>query len=108
MANIFAVSNCVIRACNRGENKAQSQQRLAERFDSLNAGEYEKLWSEIVSVKKPKRQTTNSNEEITVRAKTLCLQGHFGRPAKVLASVGLAHNEKAIFKAQKKLHPKEL
>ena len=42
-----------------------------------------------------------------VRAKTLCLQGQFGRAATVLASEGLALDKKATFKALEKLHPKE-
>ena len=66
------------------------------------------LWSEAVSLKQSKRQRINSIEEISVRAKTLCLQGQFGRAAKVLASEGLAPDNKATFKALEKLHPKEL
>ena len=38
----------------------------------------------------------------------MCLQGQFGRAAKVLASEGLAPDNKATFKALEKLHPKEL
>ena len=37
----------------------------------------------------------------------LCLQGQFGWAAKVLASEGLAPDNKATFKALEKLHPKE-
>ena len=72
-----------------------------------DGGEYGKFWSEAVSLKQSKRQRTNSIEEILVRAKTLCLQGQYGRAAKVSASEGLAPNNKATFKALEKLHPKE-
>ena len=37
----------------------------------------------------------------------MCLQGRFGRAAKVLASEGLAPDNKATFKALEKLHPNE-
>ena len=63
--------------------------------------------SEAVSLKQSKRQRTNSIEEISVRAKTLCLQAQFGGAAKVLASEGLAPDKKATFKALEKLHPNE-
>ena len=64
------------------------------------------LWSEAVSMKQSKRQI-KSIEEKTFTAKTLCLQGEFGRAAKVLASECLAPNNKATFKALEKLPPKE-
>ena len=106
---LFAVSKCVLRACNPGgkKQKRNQDQRPAERFDRWKVGEYGKLWSEAVSLKQSKRQRTNSIEEIAVRAKTLCLQGQFGRAAKILASAGLAPHNKATFKALEKLHPKE-
>ena len=105
---LFAVSNCVLRACNRGgkKQKRNQDQPFAERFDRWNAGECATLWSEAVSLKQSKRQRTNSIEEISVRAKTLFLQGQYGRAAKVLASEGLAPDNKATFKALEKLHPK--
>ena len=37
----------------------------------------------------------------------MCLEGQYGRAAKVLASEGLAPDIKALFKALEKLHPKE-
>ena len=105
---LFAVSKCVLSACNqRGKRQKRNQdQRLAERFDGCNAVEYGKLWSQSVSLKQSKRQSTNSIEEISVRAKTLCLQGQFGRGAKVLASEGLAPDNKATFKALENLPEK--
>ena len=105
---IFAVSKCVLRACNRGgkKQKRNQDQRLAERFDRRNAVAYGKLWSEAVSLKQSKNQSTNSIVEISVRAKKLCLQGQFGRGAKVLASEGLAPDNKATFKALEKLPEK--
>ena len=106
---LVAVSKCVLRACNRGgkKQKRNQDQHLEERFDRWNAGEYGKLWSEAVSLKRSKRQRTNSIEEISVSAKTLCLQGQYCRGAKVLASEDLARDNKATFKALEKLHPKE-
>ena len=88
--------------------KRNQDQHLAESFDRWNAGEYGKLWSGAVSLKRSKRQRTNSIEEISVRAKTFCLQGQYGRAAKVLASDGLATDKQATFKALEKLHPQEL
>ena len=95
MAKIFAVSKCALRACNRGgkKQKRNQDQRLAERYDRWNAGEYGKR--------------TNSIDEISVRAKTLYLQGQFGRAAKVLASEGLAPDNKSTFKALEELQPKK-
>ena len=54
-----------------------------------------------------KKTDKNSIEEKTFTAKTFCLQGQFGRAAKVLASECLAPNNKATFKALEKLPPKE-
>ena len=71
------------------QNRYQDQ-CLPEHFDRSNAGENEKFWSEAVSMKQSKRQTTNNIEEKTVRAKTLCSQGQFCRAAKVLVSQGVA------------------
>ena len=50
---LFAVSKCVLRACNRGgkKQKRNQDQRLAERFDRWNAGEYGTLSPEAVSLK---------------------------------------------------------
>ena len=59
-------------------------------------------------MKQSKRQRTHSIQEISVREKTLCLQGQFGRAAKYSASEGLAPDNKATFKALESLHPKEL
>ena len=97
---LFAVSKCVLRACDRGgkKQKRNQDQRLAERSDRWNADEYGKLWSEAVSLKQSKRQRTNTIEEISIRAKTLCLQGQFGRAAEVLASEALAPDNKALEK----------
>ena len=82
---LFAVSKSVLRACNRGgkKQKRNQDQRLAEHFDCWNAGEHGKLRSEAVSLKQSKRQRTNSIEEISVRGKTMCLQSHYSRAAKV-------------------------
>ena len=40
-------------------------------------------------------------------AKSLCLQGQFGRAAKVLSSDGVAPDNAATLNERKKLHPKE-
>ena len=51
-----------------------------------------------------------SNESIDAlasRAKSLCLQGQFGRAAKVLSSDGVAPDNAATLNELKKLHPKE-
>ena len=57
---LFAVSKCVLRACNREGKKQKRNQdhRHAESFDHWKAGEFGKLESEAVSMKQSKRQRT--------------------------------------------------
>ena len=95
--------------CNRGDKKQKrnQDQRLAERFDCWNTGEYGGALVRSCLHETIKKTDKNSIEEITFRAKTLCLQGQFGRAAKVLASECLAPKNKATFKALEKLQPKE-
>ena len=102
---LFPVWKCVLSACNRGgkKEKRNQDQRLAERFDRWNGGEFGKFWSKAVSLKQSKRQRTNRFEEISIRAKTFCLQGQLGRAAKVLASEGLEPDNKATFKTHGKV-----
>ena len=46
-------------------------------------------------------------EALTSRAKTLCLQGQYGRTAKILSSEGIAPHNRKTFIELKKLHPEE-
>ena len=47
-----------------------------------NVGEYANLWAEALSMKQAKKNSTDGIEELDSRAKSLCLQGQFGRAAK--------------------------
>ena len=60
-----------------------------------------------MALKQAKKKSTNGIEELASRAKSLCLQGQFGRAAKILSSEGLAPNSRATLKALEELHPKE-
>ena len=46
-------------------------------------------------------------DALASRAKSFCLQGQFGRAAKVLSSDGIAPDDTATLNELKKLHPKE-
>ena len=46
-------------------------------------------------------------ELIAARAKSLCLQGQFGRAAKILSSDGVAPDNKETLKELMSLHPAE-
>ena len=59
-------------------------------------------------MKQAKKKSTNRIEELASRAKSLCLQGQFGRTAKILSTEGLAPNIRATLKALEELHPKEV
>ena len=80
---LFSVSKCILRASNRGgkKHKRNQDQRLSDRIDRWNAGEYANLWTEALAMKQAKKKSTNGIEELASRAKTLCMQGQFGRTA---------------------------
>ena len=57
-----------------------------------------------------KQSNKSSNESIDAlasRAKSLCLQGQFGRAAKVPSAEGVAPDNAETLNEFKKLHPKE-
>ena len=105
---MFSVSKCILRASNRGKKHKRNQdQRLSDRIDRWNAGEYANLWTEALAMKQAKKKSANGIEELASRAKSLCLQGQFGRAAKILSSEGLAPNSRATLKALEELHTKK-
>ena len=107
---LFSVSKCILRASNRGgkKHKRNQDQRLSDRIDRWNAGEYANLWTEALAMKQARKKSTNGIEELASRAKSLCLQGQFGLAAKILSSEGLAPNNRGTLKALEELHPKEV
>ena len=107
---LFSVSKCILHASNRGcrKQKRNQDQRLSDRIDRWNAVEYANLWTETLAMKQATKKSTNGIEQLASRAKSLCLQGQFGRAAKILLSEGLAPNSIATLKALEELHPKEV
>ena len=56
----------------------------------MRSDDYAALWYEAASMKQVKNKSNSTMEVLASRAKTLCLQGQFGRSAKVLSSEGIA------------------
>ena len=108
----FTVSKCVLRASNRGRKKHKQQQENSmmkrfERWRSPRSGEYAALWYEAASMKQAKNKSNSTMEALASRAKTLCLQGQFGRAANILSSEGTAPDNRKTLIELKKLHPEE-
>ena len=100
----FAVSKCVLRASNRGGKKHKQQQEnsMMNRFERWRSGEYAALWYEAASLKQAKNKSNSTMEALASRAKALCLQGQFGRAAKILSSEGIApDNRKTLIELKK-------
>ena len=73
----------------------------------MECGECANLWTEALSMKQAKKTSTNGIEKLARRAKSLCLQGQFGRAAKILSSEGVALDSRGTLKALEELHLKE-
>ena len=58
-------------------------------------------------MKQSKKTSNESIDAVASCAKSLCLQGQFGRAAKVLSSVGVAPDNVSTLNKLKKLQPKE-
>ena len=106
---LFAISKCVLRAINRGEKKHKQQQErfMLSRFERWENGDYAGLWFEAASMKQAKKINHDTMESLAARAKSLCLQGQFGRAAKILSSDGVATDNKETLKKLMNLHPAE-
>ena len=106
---LFAISKCVLRASNRGGKKHKQQQDrlMLTRFERWKNGDYAGLWFEAASMKQAKKINHDSMETLAARAKSLCLQGQFGRAAKILSSDGVAPDNKETLKELMNLHPAE-
>ena len=103
---LFGFSKCILRASKRGGQK-HNDQRILERINRWNSGDFGGIWNEDSSLKQSQRSNDTSSEEIIKRAKNLCFQGQNGRAAKVLASDGFAPVNKATLDSLKKLHSTE-
>ena len=58
-------------------------------------------------MKQAKNISNRTMEALASRAKTRCLQGQFGRAAKILSSEGIAPDNRKTLIELKKLHPEE-
>ena len=106
---LFAISKYVLRASNRGGKKHMQQQekQLLSRLERWKSGDYAALLYEAASMKQSNKTSNESMDALASRAKSLCLQGQFGRAAKVLSSDGVAPDNTATLIELEKLHPKE-
>ena len=77
------------------------------RFERWRYGEFAALWYEAASMKQAKNKSNSTMEALASRAKTPCLQGQFGRAAKILSSEGIAPDNRKTLIELKKLHPEE-
>ena len=80
---------------------------MLTRFERWKNGDY--AMAMVRSSLNETRQEENhdSMETLAARAKSLCLQGHFGRAAKILSSDGVAADNKETLKQLMNLHPAE-
>ena len=102
--NLFKSALCVLGASNRGSKKHRQQQEnsMMTRFERWRSGEYAALWYEAASMKQAKNKSNSTMEALASRAKTLCLQGQFGRAAKILSSERIApDNRKTLIELKK-------
>ena len=84
-----------------------TQHKIQEALERWKSGDYAALWYEAASMKQSNKTSNESIDALASRAKSLCLQGQFGRAAKVLSSDGVAPDNAAMLNELKKLHPKE-
>ena len=80
---------------------------MLTRFEHLKNGDYSGLWFEAASMKQAEKINHDSMETLAARAKSLCLQGQFGRAAKILSSDGVAPDNKETLKELMNLRPAE-
>ena len=108
-SDVLTISKCILRASNRGgkKNKQNQENLWSKRFECWKAGDYAGLWHEAASMKQSRKTFTETIEARAARAKALCLQGHFGRAAKILSSDGAAPDNIQTFRELKTLHPLE-
>ena len=59
---------------------------MLSRFERWKNGDYAVLWFEAALMKQAKKINPDSKESLATRAKSVCLQGQFGRAAKILSS----------------------
>ena len=106
---LFAISKCVLRSSNRvgKKHKQQPERLILTRFERWKNGDYAGLWFEAVTMEQAKKMNHDSMETLAARAKSLCLQGQFGRAAKILSSDGVAPDNKETLNELMILHPAE-
>ena len=80
---------------------------MLTRFERWMNGDYAGLWFEAASMKQAKKTNHDSMETLAARAKSLCLQGQFGRAAKILSWNGVAPDNNETLKELMNLHPAE-
>ena len=80
---------------------------MLTRFERWKNGDYAGLWFEAASMKQAKKTNHDSMETLAARAKSLCLQGQFGRAAKILSSDGVAPDNEETLKELMNFHPAE-
>ena len=77
------------------------------RLEQWKSGDYAALCYEAASMKHLKKTSNESIDALARRAKSFCLQGQFGRAAKVLSSDGVAPDNAATLNELKKLYHQE-
>ena len=76
-------------------------------FERWRSGECAALRYEAASMKQVKNKSNNSMEALSSRAKTLCLQGHFGCAATTLSSEEIAPGHRKTLTELEKFYPVE-
>ena len=78
---------------------------MMNRFERFRLGEYAALWHEAASMKQAKTKSNSTMESLASGARTLCLEGQFGRVAKNLLSEAIAPDNRKTLIELVKLHP---
>ena len=81
---------------------------MLSRFGQWKNNDFAGLWFETASVKQAKNINHNSTESLAARAQSLCIQGPFGRGAKIFSLNGVAPDNKETPKELMNLHPAEV
>ena len=89
-----------------GKNTRKNDQRILERINRWNSGDFGGLWNEAWSLKQSKRSNDTNSEEIIKRAK-IVFSGPTWQSSKSFGFYGFAPVNKATLDSLKKLHPPE-
>ena len=84
---LFAIGKYILQCLIVVETQTKSGKLIVKTVCALESGDYAGLWYEAASMKQSRKTVTETIEALAARAKALCLQGPFGRAAKILKTL---------------------